>query len=53
MRGESQQIQGGRSSLTGGLDIFAKYNFKDIFSVQNTLQEARKCRAFEMTIIKV
>lgn len=36
-----------------GLDIFAKYNFKDIFSVQNTLQEARKCRAFEMTIIKV
>ncbi len=36
-----------------GLDIFAKYNFKDCFSLQNTLQEARKCRSFEMTIIKV
>lgn len=36
-----------------GLDIFAKYNNKDFLSVQLSLQEARKCRAFEMTVIKV
>ena len=36
-----------------GLDIFTKYNTRDFFSIQESLQEARKCRAFEMTIIKV
>lgn len=36
-----------------GLDIFTKYNTRDFFSVQAYLQEARKCRAFEMTVIKV
>ncbi len=36
-----------------GLDIFAKYNTNDFFSVQLSLQEARKCRAFEMTVIRV
>ena len=36
-----------------GLDIFQKYNTKDFFSVQASIQEARKCRAFEMTVIKV
>lgn len=36
-----------------GQDIFQKYNTKDFFSVQASLQEARKCRAFEMTVIKV
>ena len=36
-----------------GLDIFSKYNTRDFFSVQSSLQEARKCRAFEMTVIRV
>lgn len=36
-----------------GLDIHAKHNFKDIFSVQNTLQEAGKNSTFEMAIIKI
>lgn len=36
-----------------GLDIFAKYNNRDSFSIQVGLQEARKCRAFEMTVIRV
>ena len=36
-----------------GPDIFQKYNTKDFFSVKASLQEAGKCRAFEMTIIRV
>ena len=36
-----------------GLDIFQKYNTKGFFSVQASIQEARKCRAFEVTVIKV
>lgn len=36
-----------------GLDIFLKYNTRDFFSAQVSLQEARKCRAFEMTVVKV
>ena len=35
-----------------GPDIFQKYNTKDFFSVKASLQKARKCRAFEMTIIR-
>lgn len=35
-----------------GLDIFLKYNTRDFFSSQVGLQEARKCRAFEITAIE-
>lgn len=36
-----------------GLDIFLKYNLRDPFSAQVGLQEARRCRAFEITVVKV
>ena len=36
-----------------GLDIFLKYNMRDLFSAQVNLQEARKCRAFELTVVKI
>ncbi len=36
-----------------GLDIFCKYNSNDFFSIQVGLQEARQCRAFELTVVRV
>ena len=36
-----------------GLDIFLKYNMRDLFSAQVGLQEARKCRAFELTVVRI
>ncbi|MGN0907593.1 MAG: MIT C-terminal domain-containing protein, partial [Bullifex sp.] len=39
--------------LDRGLDIFGRFNVRDTLSVTASLQEARKCRAFEMTVIKV
>ena len=36
-----------------GLDIFLKYNLRDPFSAQVGLQEARRCRAFEITVVKI
>lgn len=44
---------GWKIMIDRGLDIFSKYNTRDSFSVSSVLQEARKCRSFELTVIKV
>lgn len=44
---------GWKIMIDRGLDIFYKYNSSDLLSVQAYLQEARKCRAFELTIVKL
>ncbi len=44
---------GWKIMIDRGLDIFYKYNSNDLLSVQAYLQEARKCRAFELTIVKL
>lgn len=44
---------GWKIMIDRGLDIFLKYNMKDLFSSQVSLQEARKCRAFELTVVRV
>lgn len=36
-----------------GLDIFLKYNMRDLFAAQVGLQEARRCRAFELTVVRI
>jgi ATP-dependent Lon protease len=38
--------------LGRGLDIFQPHDWKDAFNLANTLQEERKCRAFEVTYVK-
>lgn len=44
---------GWKISLDRGLDIFQPFNRKDAFDLQNSVQEARRCRAFEVTYLKV
>jgi ATP-dependent Lon protease len=39
--------------LGRGLDIFERYNVHDAFDFQNRLQQCRKVRSFEMTVIRV
>ena len=43
---------GWKITLDRGLDIFQPFNRKDAFDLQNTVQEARRCRAFEVTYLK-
>ena len=43
---------GWKISLDRGLDVFQPFNRKDAFTLQNTVQEARRCRAFEVTYLK-
>ncbi len=44
---------GWRIIIDRGLDIFQKFNgSSDFFFLPGSLQEARKCRAFELTIIR-
>lgn len=44
---------GWKIMIDRGLDIFLKYNLRDLFSAQVGLQEARRCRAFELTVVKL
>jgi len=43
---------GWKITLDRGLDIFQPFDRKDAFNLQNTVQEARRCRAFEVTYIR-
>jgi ATP-dependent Lon protease len=43
---------GWKITLDRGLDIFQPFDRKDAFSLQGTVQEARRCRAFEVTYLK-
>jgi ATP-dependent Lon protease len=43
---------GWKITLDRGLDIFQPFNRKDAFDLQNTVQEARRCRAFEVTYLR-
>ncbi len=43
---------GWKITLDRGLDIFQPFNRKDAFNLQNTVQEARRCRAFEVTYLR-
>lgn len=38
--------------LDRGLDIFQPFDRRDAFSLQNSVQETRRCRAFEITYLK-
>lgn len=42
---------GWKISLDRGLDIFQPYDMRDAFSLANTVQEARACKAFEVTYL--
>lgn len=42
---------GWKITLDRGLDIFQPFNRKDAFNLQSTVQEARRCRAFEVTYL--
>ena len=39
--------------LDRGLDIFQRYEMNDAFSLSNRMQEARACKAFEVTFLRV
>ena len=43
---------GWKITLDRGLDIFQPFDRKDAFSLQSTMQEARRCRAFEVTYLR-
>ncbi len=43
---------GWKITLDRGLDIFQPFNRKDAFSLEATVQEQRRCRAFEVTYLK-
>ncbi len=43
---------GWKITLDRGLDIFQPFNRRDAFDLQNTVQEARRCRSFEVTYLK-
>lgn len=43
---------GWKITLDRGLDIFQPFNRKDAFDLQSTVQEARRCRAFEVTYLR-
>ncbi len=43
---------GWKITLDRGLDIFQPFDRKDAFSLQGTVQAARRCRAFEVTYLK-
>jgi len=44
---------GWKISLDRGLDVFQKYEMNDSLSFANRLQEERRCKAFEVTFIKM
>lgn len=44
---------GWKISLDRGLDIFQPFDRRDAFNLQNTIQEQRRCRAFEVTYLRV
>jgi ATP-dependent Lon protease len=44
---------GWKISLDRGLDIFQPFDRKDAFALQNTVQEARRCRGFEITYLRM
>ena len=39
--------------LDRGLDVFQRYEMNDAFSLSNRMQEARACKAFEVTFLRV
>lgn len=43
---------GWKITLDRGLDIFQPFDRKNAFNLQNTVQEARRCRAFEVTYLR-
>jgi ATP-dependent Lon protease len=43
---------GWKITLDRGLDIFQPFDRKDAFSLENTVQEARRCKAFEVTYLR-
>jgi ATP-dependent Lon protease len=43
---------GWKISMDRGLDIFQPFNRKDAFELQNSVQETRRCRAFEVTYLR-
>jgi len=43
---------GWKITLDRGLGIFQSFDRKDAFSIEGTVQEARRCRAFELTNLK-
>jgi ATP-dependent Lon protease len=44
--------QGWKILLDRGLDIFQQYDMKDAFTFANRLQQARHCKAFEVTFVR-
>ncbi len=44
---------GWKIKLDRGLDIFQHYEMNDAFSLENKMQEYRKCKRFEVTYLKV
>jgi ATP-dependent Lon protease len=44
---------GWKISLDRGLDIFQHYEMNDAFSFANRVQQSRRCKAFEVTFIRV
>lgn len=48
-----QSDNGWKIILGRGLDIFHKFDDKDAFAIENRNQRYRKCRAFEVTYVKV
>ena len=44
---------GWKITLDRGLDIFQPFDRRDAFNLQNTNQELRRCRAFEVTYLRV
>ena len=40
-------------SIDRGLDIFQTYNLKDVFALENTRQEARAIKGFEVSYLKI
>jgi ATP-dependent Lon protease len=44
---------GWKISLDRGLDIFQSYEMKDAFAFANRMQQYRKCKAFEVTFLRV
>lgn len=44
---------GWKISLDRGLDIFQQYDMNDAFTFANRMQQYRRCKAFEITYIKI
>jgi ATP-dependent Lon protease len=44
---------GWKISIDRGLDIFQMYNINDIFAVENSRQESRSIKGFEITYLKI